>query len=588
MNVVKIAEFYGVQQQKDGTLLNNGTARTAINMETGDGNLTVAEGFQVLVTPPSSSETETWRALYAFERATSDDILIACSNERAMCCTIGNQEEQYQWKELYRFAEDGLPSEADDAFDAQLARIENNDYILLATGGSQILKIDINELLNGNTDVKKFGSGVYYLVDAEGTPTPLSISSVGTNSITVSGTALLDDHTKNTRALVYGVYVMNGDNVKYLLYVDDITPSSPAGNTVISLDLTGCTVSTSDKIQLRGGVSDKKIGAMELFHDRLWCAGDPENISRLYWSCAAGEGRTIEDWVSDDFNEDASGGHVDVGVADGDRIVALKALSDCLLIFKVNSVWRLYGDRPSNYTLERISDEVGAYDDKEIVTKYGTPYWLTRNGIYYSDGSNCLNVDNEVDYLRDLFWEVNGAMRRPACSVPWLRKFFFSVFSDEIGRFILTRDTVTGAYLTFNGADFADVATASDDVMFLTSDGAVLRRGEDTEALLDYDGNPLEAKWESQIMELHSIVTKAQCKALFFRASGGRIRIRIHTDLGDTQTELVPSEMQTNVIRLPLNMSECRYMQVIITNVNGSRFRIEGGICLLFDRQFEG
>ena len=36
------------------------------------------------------------------------------------------------------------------------------------------------------------------------------------------------------------------------------------------------------------------------------------------------------------------------------------------------------------------------------------------------------------------------------------------------------------------------------------------------------------------------------------------------------------------------NMSECRYMQVIISNVNGSRFKIEGGICLLFDRQFEG
>lgn len=587
MNVVKIAEFYGIQQQKDGTLLNNGTARKAINMETGDGNLSVSEAFQVLVSPPSSAPDETWRALFAFERATSDDIYIACSNKRVMYATVQYGDLVNEWHELASLQEDNFtPSELDDAFDAQLARIWNTDYILLATGGTQILKIPIDELLNGNPTCEQFGSGVYYL------DTSLTITNVGTNSITVSGTALLDGdsvESLNTRARVYGVYIMDGNNVKYLLYVDDITASSPVGNTVISLDLTGCTVGTSDKVQLRGGTSDKKVAAMELFHDRLWCAGDPDNVSRLYWSCAAGEGRTIEDWVSDDFNEDASGGHVDVGVADGDHIVALKALSDCLLIFKANSVWRLYGDRPSNYTLERISDEVGAVDDKEIVTKYGTPYWLTRNGIYYSDGSNCMNVDGEVDYLRDLFWEVNGSMRRPACTVPWLRKFFFSVYSDTIGRFILTRDTVTGAYLTFNGADIADVATASDYILFLASNGAVLTRGENTEQLLTYpDNQPLEAVWESQIMEINSLVMKKQLKALYFRAKGGRIRIRIHTDIGDTQTELVPQEMQTNVIRLPIQMSEARHLQVIVSNVNGSRFSIEGGICLLFDRQYEG
>lgn len=579
MNFVKIAEFYGIQQQKDGTLLNNGTAHRSVNMETGDGNLAVAECLRRIVNPPSSYEDETWRELFAFERATSDDILIACSNYRIMYCLTDYGYFAANWSQIVDLRDLGHNTQNDLDFDAQLARIWNTDYILIATGDTQIVKISIDDLLQGNASYEEFGSGVYFL------DTALTISAVGSDSITVSGTTLVDDPDLNTRALVYGVYVMDGDDVKYLLYVDGITKSS--SNTVISLDLTGCTVTTSNKIQLRGGTSDKKVGALELFHDRLWSAGDPENVSRLYWSCAAGEGRTIEDWVSDDFDEDASGGHVDVGVADGDKIVALKALSDCLLIFKVNSVWRLYGDRPSNYTLERISDEVGAYDDKEIVTKYGTPYWLTKNGIYYSDGSNCLNVDSEVDYLHDIFWTVEGAMRRPACSVPALRKFFF-IAQNEEGKFLLTRDTVTGAYLTFRGEDYADVATASDYDLFLLTNGAVGTHGENTDTLVNFPDEPLDAVWESQIMEINSLVMKKQLKALYFRASGGRIRILIHTDLGDTQAELVPQEMQTNVIRLPVNMCEARYLQLIITNVNGSRFKIEGGICLLFDRQYEG
>ena len=598
MNVTKIAEFYGIQQQRDGTMLNNGSARDAVNMETGDGNLAVSEAFHVLVSPPprTGEGTEEWRALFAFERATTQDILIACSNKRIMyCLTEGYSDETFTWTELLTFdATTGCPSAEESAFDAQLARIWNDDCILIATGGTRIIKVFIDQIFTpqlGKPLWTLFGSGVYY-------GNPFEIAAVNTGDdddianavITIGGSRGLNDDER-MRAIVYGVYIMaqEGDEytVKYLLYPDIIEGISDDGRD-ITLDLTGCNVSTENVIGLRGGTSNKKVSSLELFKNRLWSAGDPENTSRLYWSCAAGEGRTVEDWISDDYYEDASGGHVDVGSADGDRIVALKAMSDCILIFKVNSVWRLYGDRPSSYTLERISDEVGAYDDKEVVTKRGIPYWLTRNGMYYSDGSGCAHVDQEVDYLKDLFWEVNGMIRRSAVSVPAIRKMLFNVYSDDIGSFILTRDDVTGSYLTFNGAQFTDLATASDEALFLTSDGAVLHRAEDSEQLLSYAGEPLEARWESQIMELNTLATKAQAKALYFRASGGRIHIRIQTDIGSVEQEVVPSDMQTNVVRIPVNMAESRYMRIFISNVQGSRFEIQGGICILYDRIFEG
>jgi len=588
MSVLRIPEFYGIQQQKDGTLLPIGSARNAVNMETCDGCLTVAEAFRTIVNQPVTETGEKWRALFAFERSTGDDLLVACSSRKIVFCTT-DYASATSWQTLVSATTTPgyTPANRDSAFDAQLARIGNTDYILIATGGTQIIKTPINELISGNPRWEWFGSGVYYL------GTPLTISAVDTTDvahavITVSGDMLsASTHaTERLRAFVFGVYIMDGNEVKYLLYPDNPDGISDDG-TEITLDLTGCTVTTSNTVQLRGGVSDEPVSSLELFHDRLWSAGDPQNLSRLYWSCVSGEGRTIEDWVSDDYDEDASGGHVDVGTADGDKIVALKAMTDCLLIFKVNSIWRLYGTRPSNYTLERITDEVGAYDDSEIITRYGTPYWLTKNGIFYCDGTNAMSADSDIDYLHDLFWEVNGAARRSACCVPALRKLFFDVHSDKIGRFILTRDLVTGAYLTFTGADIIDIATASDEALFLTSAGAVIARGEDTETLTLY-GSPtgLPAKWTTQRMDFSGLPVKEQISALWFRATGGRMRVTVRTDIGSHVFDVVPNELLTDVVRLPVNMSEARTLQIEIENVNGSRFRIEGGIYIVYADKF--
>ncbi len=589
MSILRIPEFYGIQQQKDGTLLPVGSAENAVNMETGDGCLTVAEAFRTIVRQPTTERDEEWRALFAFERSTSDDLLIACSSRKIVFCTT-NYKSAVSWQELISASTTPqyAPAERDSAFDAQLARIGNTDYILIATGGTQIIKAPIDELIAGNPTWEWFGSDVYYL------QTPITITAVDTTDvtkavITVSGDMLsASTHpTERLRALVFGVYIMDGSEVKHLLY-PKLTDGISDDGSEITLDLTGCTVTTSNTIQLRGSVSNKAVSSLELYHDRLWSAGDPEHISRLYWSCAAGEGRTIEDWVSDDYDEDASGGHVDVGTADGDKIVALKSMTDCLLIFKVNSIWRLYGNRPSNYTLERITDEVGAYDDSEIIVRYGTPYWLTKNGIFYCDGTNAMSADNDIDYLHDLFWEVNGAARRAACCVPALRNLYFDVYSDTDGRFILTRNLVTGAYLTFTGADVIDIATASDEALFLTSAGAVIARGENTDRLTPYGSElGLTAKWTSQRMDFSGLCGKKQIYALWFRATGGRMRVCVRTNAGFNTFDVVPEEMQTDVVRLPISMSEARTVQIEIVNVNGSRFRIEGGIYFVYTEKFD-
>ena len=144
MNSIKIQQFYGIQQQQDGSLLDMQTAENAVNMETEDGNLTVAEAFRTVVSSIGTVEDEQWVALFAFERETSNDVLIACSNKRILGCST-DYTTPATWQTLVAVGTEGYtPASDPSAFDAQLARIWNTDYVLIATGGTPIIKAPIN------------------------------------------------------------------------------------------------------------------------------------------------------------------------------------------------------------------------------------------------------------------------------------------------------------------------------------------------------------------------------------------------------------------------------------------------------------
>ncbi len=96
------------------------------------------------------------------------------------------------------------------------------------------------------------------------------------------------------------------------------------------------------------GLSDMPQKHLETYYGRLFAAGDPAHLSRLYWSQAPGDARTVENWAQDAASPNTGGGHVEVGTG-ADPITGLFALSNQLLIFKQDTLYRLLGDRPSNF-----------------------------------------------------------------------------------------------------------------------------------------------------------------------------------------------------------------------------------------------
>ena len=146
------------------------------------------------------------------------------------------------------------------------------------------------------------------------------------------------------------------------------------------------------------GLSDKAVNFLELYFGRLFAAGDREHPARLYWSQAPGDGRTIEDWSADESSENVSGGHVEVGT-DSDPITGLFALSNQLLIFKKDKLYRLLGDRPGNYRIVPVEAALAQPIHTACVLYGDRLFFLTDKGLYFYDGQTVRRTAHGADLV---------------------------------------------------------------------------------------------------------------------------------------------------------------------------------------------
>ena len=134
MEQFHIQEFYGIQQQTDGALLPVTSAADARNMDTSDGNLSVANGYakhlatilpgtdKILKLIVAREATEKWyvvtaNKIYAFVDAATD-----------------------RWDAIYTFS----PALTSTQIDYVQTQIGTDDYLIIATGETQMIKVKIS------------------------------------------------------------------------------------------------------------------------------------------------------------------------------------------------------------------------------------------------------------------------------------------------------------------------------------------------------------------------------------------------------------------------------------------------------------
>ena len=552
-----IPEWYGIQQQLDGTLLPITSAYDARNMETGDGNLSVAKGYEKLVEVPVPS-TERPLKLIAVRGTTKKFYVVTQAHIYAW-----NASTPTAWTQVYEFPTELTVSQVD----ALQTRIGDRDVIIVATGASQMVKI-----YTDTDDASAFGAGLYSY-PAEGEDGTVVSYDTDTMTVTLS-TAMSDEAMRRCR--IYGITIAD---VYYDVY------DTPTSTTVVLTAALVRTPEAGDTVTIRGGGSNEKVAYTELYSNRLFAAGNPDAPYRLYWSAVPGDGRTIEDWLSVDGSYDASGGYVEVGDGSDDSIIGLTALSNQLIIWKRYSVWRLFGDRPSTYTLERVDNESDLMSNDGVIVKYDAPYLLMPNGIYTYNSVSVVPVDNGVKYLRRFFDghpDVSNSR-----SAFWNNRLYMSCKVDANSAYddtIIVFDITRNSYMIRDGFQMCDIAAIGSDIYVLTPNRYVCQFEQGT----SYDGTPIAAYWLTQPTDFGRKMNRHQAMALYSHITGNGAKVTVIGDYLSHEKTLTPLTARAGYTMLHFQTDRQYFIQYKFENIDGGAFTFHGGINLYAISEMEG
>lgn len=345
-----------------------------------------------------------------------------------------------------------------------------------------------------------------------------------------------------------------------------------------------------DVVLVRGGISDIPVTYMDLYYNRLMCAGDPEHPSRLYWSQPPGDVRTIEDWSMDDASELSSGGHTEVGNTSSEPIVAIVALSNQLLIFKEASVWRLIGDRPSNYAITRVNKDMEMTTNSSIIANGDVPFWITRAGMYYHDGQTA-HLSPTARQIQGLLETVNLENCK-SCENRDRLYFSCRVGAGPEDDTLIVYDQKERVHLIRNGFKLTDVCSYNGIIYMINSDRFVYQWDKECHTYAGYeDGevveNPIYAYWNTPFTDLQARSVTKHVKWLYLRGKGDKALIDIKAGpYVQHETYAMPAK-QGDIIRIPLRY-EGRAIGLRLQNVAGGWFEVEGGLTLRYEAKEDG
>ncbi|MEZ4627428.1 MAG: hypothetical protein R2912_04870 [Eubacteriales bacterium] len=268
------------------------------------------------------------------------------------------------------------------------------------------------------------------------------------------------------------------------------------------------------------GLSDIAVNFVELYYARLFAAGDAAHPSRLYYSQAPGDTRTIESWTVAEESENVSGGFVEVGT-DSDPITGLFALSNQPLIFKRDSLYRLLGDRLAISRIQPVNGTMQQPVHTACVRAGDVLYFLTEGGMYYFDGQS-VQKKRDADKVQSLLKNAN-LFACMACARGDNLYFSFHEGSDAgANDAILIYDLVRGTYMVRRGFTARGLYSAGGTLHLMDGAGRVCRFEEGE----TYDGARIDAYWKTPMTDLDSKAVNKRLEELYLRGSGGILRSR--------------------------------------------------------------
>lgn len=320
-----------------------------------------------------------------------------------------------------------------------------------------------------------------------------------------------------------------------------------------------------------GGCSDIAVSLLAMFRSRLFAAGDAEHPDRLYYSKLPGGERSIEDWGPDPDSPSVEGGHIEIGAAGGDPITALAAMSSQLLIFKKNSVWRLLGDRPGNFTVELISRDSSPVFGLAAALYRDVIYYVTKEGLCSFNGVDASPLP-DARMIKGVMAEADTSNTRLAVVGD---RLYFTVKIGFVTR-LIEYDPVMRRYMQYGGFIVRDIVNDDDALILAVSSRYFEKWGVGD----DFDGHHITAYWTTPYTDLGDKTLIKTLRSLYLRGrsyENGRIVITANVGFTEESTSILLPESVSEVAEVKLK-NEGRVFRLRIANDLGGRFALTGGM----------
>lgn len=322
--------------------------------------------------------------------------------------------------------------------------------------------------------------------------------------------------------------------------------------------------------------SNAAVGFLTMYRGRLFAAGDASNPDRLYYSVLPGSGRTIENWGTVEASPNVEGGYIEIGATGGDPIVGIYALSNQLLIFKKHSLYRLIGDRPSNFTVEHIDTNYLCPTQRTIAAYGDILFFLTKKGLYYYNGVTA-RPSSDILKIKKI---MNNAITESSQMAVVEDKLYFSLKIGSSDK-LIEYDLLERKYMLREGFALSCIVGLSNALLFTNPQRYVyiFNRGN------SYDGEPINARWSIPTSDLGDKTTIKNLNELYLRGSGGYVNITTRVDsLTNHYRRKLPQNI-TDVLELPL-INEGRCIGLTISNDAGGALSLSGGLELLLSVRY--
>ena len=131
------------------------------------------------------------------------------------------------------------------------------------------------------------------------------------------------------------------------------------------------------------------------FQNHLFLAGDPTEVSNLYFSAPTAE---------TDYSPANGAGVINVGF----EIVAIKKFRNVLYIFGNNNIKRLVGENAANFRLETVTSNLGCLATDSVVELGGDLLFLAPDGIRPIGGTNKIGDVNLETISKSIQSTINN------------------------------------------------------------------------------------------------------------------------------------------------------------------------------------